>query len=497
MKNNFRKNMSRFAFFSFVIFLAFTLVQCHKKEKVEKMVKQNISLKSIDQNIRNGNFSIAHKEIQSLTNDPNTSDKIKIELRFKKDLMRRINLDFCRDEQFVRDKLAKYYPKLTDEMLLSWEASKALEMRIIDGEKRYFYNAVPNLFRLDSEAMKIKKNMNGDDNNELKAFRQKHTSELIKQYNVDGNSILNPVKMKLTYTLTVDADAVPAGETIRCWMPFPREDSPRQKEVKLLSTNVNDYIISPEEYKQRSLYMEKVVKAGEPTKFEMEVTYKAFGQYSQLKNVAFEKYDTSSEFYKKYTSEKAPHIVFSKRIKDLTEQLTAGINNPYEKVKRIYTWIDNTTPWASALEYSTFWNIPKYVLDNKHGDCGMQSLLFITMARYAGIPAKWQSGWMVHPGHVNLHDWAEVYYPEIGWVPVDESFSLQNTDDPDVKYFYTNGIDSYRLIINDDISTEFYPQKIFPRSETVDFQRGEVEWRGGNLYFDKWNYHMDVKYLKN
>jgi hypothetical protein len=25
----------------------------------------------------------------------------------------------------------------------------------------------------------------------------------------------------------------------------------------------------------------------------------------------------------------------------------------------------------------------------------------------------------------------------------------------------------------------------------VDSQRGEVEWRGGNLYFDQWDYGFD------
>ena len=39
-----------------------------------------------------------------------------------------------------------------------------------------------------------------------------------------------------------------------------------------------------------------------------------------------------------------------------------------------------------------------------------------------------------------------------------------------------------------------FPAKIFPRSGTLDFQRGELEWRGGNIYFDKWDYHMDVEY---
>ena len=28
----------------------------------------------------------------------------------------------------------------------------------------------------------------------------------------------------------------------------------------------------------------------------------------------------------------------------------------------------------------------------------------------------------------------------------------------------------------------------FTRSETVDLQRGEAEWAGGNLYFDQWDY---------
>ena len=56
-------------------------------------------------------------------------------------------------------------------------------------------------------------------------------------------------------------------------------------------------------------------------------------------------------------------------------------------------------------------------------------------------------------------------------------------------------MDRYRLIVNDDYSQKLYPEKIFPRSETIDFQRGEVEWQGGNLYFDKWDYSFNVKEL--
>ena len=79
---------------------------------------------------------------------------------------------------------------------------------------------------------------------------------------------------------------------------------------------------------------------------------------------------------------------------------------------------------------------------------------------------------------------------------MDQSFGLVQSEEKEVHWFFLGGIDAYHFIVNSDYSQPLYPAKIFPRSETVDFQRGEVEWRGGNLYFDKWDYHMEVKYLE-
>ena len=126
----------------------------------------------------------------------------------------------------------------------------------------------------------------------------------------------------------------------------------------------------------------------------------------------------------------------------------------------------------------------------------MQNFLFISMLRYKGIPARWQSGLMVPPDYENLHDWCEIYYEGAGWIPVDVYYGLQQTKIEGLKEFYLSGIDSYRLIVNDGISGNLYPHKIFMRSEPYDFQRGEVEWKGGNLYFDKWDYNINIDYLK-
>jgi hypothetical protein len=103
---------------------------------------------------------------------------------------------------------------------------------------------------------------------------------------------------------------------------------------------------------------------------------------------------------------------------------------------------------------------------------------------------------MVPPGAENLHDWCEVYYEGSGWVPVDVSYDLQQSEKATIKEFYLSGIDSYRLIVNDGVAGPLHPEKNNMRSEPYDFQRGEVEWEGGNLYFDKWDYDMKIEYIK-
>ena len=49
---------------------------------------------------------------------------------------------------------------------------------------------------------------------------------------------------------------------------------------------------------------------------------------------------------------------------------------------------------------------------------------------------------------------------------------------------------------NDDYGTAFQPKKKFFRSEPIDFQGGELEWSGGNLYFNNWNYKLEVQEIQ-
>jgi hypothetical protein len=59
--------------------------------------------------------------------------------------MHRISLSFKLNEIQGKEQLKPYLEQNTDSLIQQWENSGKLEMRLIDGEKCYVNNAVPNL----------------------------------------------------------------------------------------------------------------------------------------------------------------------------------------------------------------------------------------------------------------------------------------------------------------------------------------------------------------
>lgn len=448
----------------------------------------------INQLVQSGEFSKATELIDQKLGSENLSYDEKFDLQFEKERIERIRKDFNKTADDVLNYIHKYYPDANETDLRKWEKDGSLEYKIIDGKKWYFSRAASNLFRINKEAKAQKEKIDGYQKDGLDVFLEKYIPQVLDESANAQESLVKPVTFKLDYKVTVDANAVPDGEIIKCWLPFPREGHLRQTEIKLLSTNADEYVIADNKNPQRTIYMQKAAQKDQPTIFNIQFEVKNYNEVNFIEPDLIKPYDKNSDLYKTFTAERPPHIVFTDKIKNLSKEIVGDEKNPYLIAKKIFTWISENIPWAGAREYSTIENISDYCLTSKHGDCGIKTLLFMTLCRYNGIPVKWQSGWMLHPGEVNLHDWSEVYFEGYGWVPADQSFGLMDSKDEDVKYFYLGSTDPYHLIINDDYSSTLFPSKVFPRSETVDFQRGELEWRGGNIYFDKWDYHMDVEY---
>lgn len=428
-----------------------------------------------------------------------SSKPVQSELSYdwESDLHQRLLVDFCKSESDIKEYIRRYIPNVTDSMIHLWENSGALEFMELDGKKLYFHNAGPNLFRVDSLCREIKKRKEHIGLSGSEKVNLNHLPKVITEVCSKGVNVVEPKRMKVTYTITVSPNVVPDGKVVRCWLPFPHRGIPRQTDIQLISASEDKYELAPDTAIHSTLYMEKLAEADKPIVFSETFEYTSSAEWHPLKPENIKPYDKSSDLYKVYTSEREKHVVFSKRMKDLAAELTGEETNPLLKARRIFQYINDNYPWASAREYSTIDNIPEYVLDNHKGDCGQVTLLFITLCRISGIPAHFQSGFMVHPGENNLHDWCEIYFEGPGWVPVDMSFGIpifaqENNDE--LYWFFLGGIDSWRMIVNQDYGKELHPAKKYPRSETVDFQRGEVEWEGGNLYFDKWDYCLDVEY---
>ena len=415
------------------------------------------------------------------------------------DLHQRLLCDFSQSREQVKDYVGKYIPDVTESQIDHWTTTGKLENMMLDGKIHYFGKAAQNLFRIDSACVAIKEQKEGAELSAYQKVNLVNIPQIISQVRQQGSTpphLGAPKRMRVNYTLTVKADAVPAGEKIRCWLPFPRNDEYRQRDVKLLKTSEQKYIKAPARYTHSTIYLEKVAEAGKPTVFSETFEYTSYGEKFFMTDSNIKPYNKNTKLYKEYTAEREKHIVFTPRLRFLADSLSQGLTTPQEKAKAFFCWIKKNYPWGSSREYSTLENIPEYVVHNGHGDCGQVSLLFITLCRLCGIPAHFESGFMMHPGAEGMHDWAEIYLEGLGWVPVDQSFGvLYYAQNEDEKMFFLGGIDSYRMIVNNDFGKPLYPRKTYPRSETVDFQRGEVEWNGGNIYFDKWNWHLDVTYL--
>jgi len=431
---------------------------------------------TIEDEIAAGNFTAAKILINRQIIAPSTPPAMACDLLFRREQLDRIALDFSASEETVLAYIKRYYPDVMPEQLAQWKADKSLEVMIIDGQERYFKLTGPNLFRIDKEARERKLAVDGFERDNTQISLAEYLPRIMAAAAASGLPYnLEPKRMSVTFTLTVPANTVPEGEVLRCWLPYPRQDHRRQGDIELIALNLVNPIIAPDEYKHCSIYSEKTAVKDKPTVFQIQFCYTSWSEYFDLNRFDIKPYDKNSDLYKEYTAERETHIIFTDEIKQLSRQCVGDEQDPVQVVRKIFDGITSNYPWAGAREYSTVQNIPCYVIENKHGDCGMVGLLLIALCRYNGIPTKWQSGLMMHPGAKNMHDWAEVYFEGVGWVPIDPSIGTRKfPENPTIEVFFCSGIDSYRWIVNEDFGKAFFPAKIFPRSESVVFQRGEV-----------------------
>ncbi len=185
--------------------------------------------------------------------------------------------------------------------------------------------------------------------------------------------------------------------------------------------------------------------------------FKAYETAFKIDPDAIEKYDTEDAVYRYYTRtqefmELTPGVI------KLAREIVGDEENPYLKAKAIFGWcVDNI-----SYKYPSNRGII-YCLPRRTGDCGSYSLIFVSLCRAVGIPARVANGHWVCKAKKNYHVWPEFYLPNYGWLPSDVTDGRATRGNPgslagggDPWYFFGN-LDSGRFISTKGTSIQLYP----------------------------------------
>ncbi|WP_312476356.1 transglutaminaseTgpA domain-containing protein [Neobacillus sp.] len=149
------------------------------------------------------------------------------------------------------------------------------------------------------------------------------------------------------------------------------------------------------------------------------------------------------EFYQKYTylPEGLPL-----RIKQLTEEITVGKSNWFDKAQAVEGYFSNSgysyDQKKVALPGDKDDYVDQFLFDTKRGYCDNFSTSMAVMLRTIGIPTRWVKGFtggdfmeyskggesrqIYQITNNNAHSWVEVFFPNQGWVPFEPTKGFTN-----------------------------------------------------------------------
>ena len=191
-----------------------------------------------------GHFKAADAAITRALAQPGTSDATRRALLFQRERMRRILLDFTLDADDVEARVRQSIPDLTEAEFSAWNAAGLFEHRTIDGRTLYFKRSPGNLFRLSAEAVARRAVQTPMSDGPMEALND-HQRAIYHAALTEHRSSVLPQRVRMTQMLTVDADAVPAGETVRAWIPYPQAIPGQQEDIRFVTSEPAQHEIAP------------------------------------------------------------------------------------------------------------------------------------------------------------------------------------------------------------------------------------------------------------
>lgn len=386
------------------------------------------------------------------------------------------NYLYTRDEaiKLVQERIPFFTAEKFDELHMDGK----MDWVYLEGEVRYIRSFLGTLLKVYPE-------LAGEKEQRITAEKLRLSDEELAMEDLMGrleDGKENIAHIHIRQEISVAPEAF-EKEVLRVHVPLPVE---RQQihNLEILQISPEASRLPSNQDPQPTAYFEGQFSAGQV--FAVEYAFDHVTRYTDLAAADFKKVSETAvpESEKIYLKEELPHIQFSPYLCALAEELADPKGNLLVTARRIYDYITTKVHYRFVRDYAAIDSIAEYCAVNQRGDCGVQSLLFITLCRICGIPARWQSGIDAKPGAVGGHDWAMFYVPSIGWVYADLSYGGSAYHKGNFRrwnYFFGNA-DPFRIPINSQFQRDLQPPKKFWRDDPYDNQYGEMEYADRGLY---------------
>ena len=404
-------------------------------------------------------------------------------LELEKDIINIMKDEYPYSFEEALKKMQENIKDFTEEELVKLQEESAADWILVDKKVKFNESFYGNLLKTRPD---IAKRQINQENPETDIKKEQLLNDNIRDMKSNG-SVSYFIRLKSS--IKIKDEYAREGEKIKVHMPLPIEYM-QTKNVNLIETSPKAQFISSFDYPQRTVYFEQILKDNQ--EFSVEYSYENNLKYFDYEDSVNK---VSSEQPDFYLNESEPHIMFTPYIRELAAEIVGDETNPLVKARKIYDFITTKVMYSYMRKYFTITNIPEYAALNLKGDCGVQALLFITLCRCLGIPARWQSGLYVTPYYTGCHDWAQFYVAPYGWLFADPSFggSAYRKGNQERWNFYFGNLDPFRMASASEFQHDFNPNKIHLRYDPYDNQTGEAEYEDFGLRRE-W-FEVDFKLL--
>jgi hypothetical protein len=226
--------------------------------------------------------------------------------------------------------------------------------------------------------------------------------------------LLGVIQGKDDFTFYYTVTLPELTDNAQLWLPLPQND--RFQKISNIQINLPTAhkFLEEKVFGNQAIYAELTpVQSGQI----IEISY----QVRRIEKGAYQEDESQLAMY----MEDSPLLPVGGRFDSLAQQILAEkeSNTPLMAGRALYDYVVDNVRYAKQGKYGT--GDANFACDAKSGNCTEFHSLFISLARSAGIPARFAVGAAIpserHDGGIDgYHCWAE-FYAEGKWWPVDIS----------------------------------------------------------------------------